>query len=456
MKIHREIHVLLAPLAILILTLATTPETATAQREKLFPEPPGLEPAVEFWKSVYSEWSENEIAFHDREDLSIVYRVMRQEKAETPEQARENRKTQEAVVDRYRRILLDLAARNPDPRTLTEEYEEVYELFGDKGSPALWRQAADRIRVQRGLKERFLQGILHAGQYRDHILAVLEEEGVPEEIAWLPMVESTFNLQARSAVGAAGVWQFMPATARDYLRVDRTVDERFDPILAARGAARLLKRNHQGLGSWPLALTAYNHGYYGMRRAVRELGTNDYMTIRRNYRGPAFGFASKNFYAEFLAALDVASNAVQFFGVYRPLRKLEFDEVDVPIAMRLDDVANAIQVDATRLWKLNPALTERVWRGQQSVPVGFRLRVPPGYARDAPVQLATAVAGRSGRRTQPLGPEGDRSRFYTVQAGDTLLSIAARHGVTVQRLVALNDIRNRDHIRIGQRLKIRR
>ncbi|MDX1660780.1 MAG: transglycosylase SLT domain-containing protein [Gemmatimonadota bacterium] len=427
-------------------------ERAFAQ--EAFPLPAGLEPAVEFWKNVYATWSNDEVVFHDRDDLSIVYEKIWQKKSETREEYRENDAAQERIVEKYRRILLDLAARNPDPRTLSGDYEDVYEAFGDKGNPARWRRAAENIRVQRGLKERFLRGLLHAGQYRDHILRVLEEEGVPREIAWLPMVESTFTIHARSKVGAAGAWQFMPSTGKLYMRVDDTVDERFDPILAARGAARLLKRNYEGLGTWPLALTAYNHGYYGMRRAVRELGTTDYMTIRRHYDGPLFGFASKNFYAEFLAALHVAENAERYFGRLSPFRALEFDVIALPTSMPLADVARAIQVNPNQLWQLNPSLSDDVWKGRRVVPAGFRLRVPPGYGREAPMQLA-AAASASGRRTRPMNASGDRARFYTVQRGDTLLSIAARHGVTVSELVSMNDIRNRNHIKVGQRLKVR-
>lgn len=430
------------------------PTAARAQQDDPFPLPKGLESAVEFWKSVYSEWSQDEVVFHDRDDLGIVYRVIDQDRSDDPEEYRENEAEQERIVQRIRSILLDLAARNPDPRTLSGDYEDVYEAFAAGAGPARWRQAADRIRVQRGLRERFLTGLLHAGQYRDHIVRIFEEEGVPVELAWLPMVESTFNIQARSSVGAAGVWQFMPATGRQFMRVDGTIDERLDPILAARGAARLLRHNYDGLGRWPLAVTAYNHGYYGMRRAVRELGTTDYMTIRRLYDGPAFGFASKNFYAEFLAALAIARNPAPHFGQIRPFQTLEFDSVILPVGMPLSAAAEAIQVDAERLWRLNPALTEAVWRGQRNVPDGFRLRVPPGYGREAPQQLAAASAARGGR-LRSVAREGG-SEFYTVQRGDTLRSIAARHDTTVSTLVALNDLRDKDVIRIGQRLRVGR
>ncbi|HUP20940.1 MAG TPA: transglycosylase SLT domain-containing protein [Gemmatimonadota bacterium] len=436
------------------------PEPAVLRTgDDLFATPVGLESAVEFWRRVYADLSEHEVVFHDRDDLGIVYEKIYQRKWETREQFASNEAAQEAIIQNYRRILLDLAARNPDPRTLSGDYEDVYELFGRAGNPERWRQAADRIRVQRGLKERFHRGLLHAGQYRPHILRIFEQEGVPAELAWLPMVESTFNIEARSSVGAAGVWQFMPGTGKLYMRVDATVDERLDPIIAARGAARLLKHNYQGLGAWPLAITAYNHGYYGMRRAVREVGTTDYMTIRRYYRGPAFGFASQNFYAEFLAALHVAENSERYFGVHQAMRGLEFDEVVVPASMPLRDIAAAVHVDPSRVWELNPSLTAAVWRGERSVPSGFRMRVPPGYGREAPMQLASAAQARTGTRTRPVGPAASASTaeagFHTVQRGDTLASIASRHGTTITQIVSLNGIRDRNHIRVGQRLRVR-
>jgi membrane-bound lytic murein transglycosylase D len=420
-----------------------------------FDVPIGLEPAVDFWKRVYSDWSQDQVAFHDRDDLSVVYRVLDQKKSDDRETYRANEGEQDAIVRRIREILLDLAARNPDPRTLSEDYEDVYDAFGPGANPAIWRKAADNIRVQRGLKERFMAGLLHAGQYHDHIVEILEDNGVPGEIAWLPMVESTFNLQARSSVGAAGVWQFMPATGRVYLRMDRSVDERFDPILAARGAARYLRNSYDDMGSWPLAITSYNHGYYGIMRAIRELGTTDYMTVRRQYDGPAFGFASKNFYAEFLAALEIAENPLVYFGEMDPFDPIEFDKFEVESSIGLHDVANALRVDPGRLWQLNPSLTDDVWRGRRNIPAGFVMRLPPGYAHEAPSQLAAALAGKSGRRVRTVEiPPDDGPRYYVVQRGDTLSSIAARHGTTVADLVQLNDLRDRNTIRIGQRLKL--
>jgi membrane-bound lytic murein transglycosylase D len=176
------------------------------------------------------------------------------------------------------------------------------------------------------------------------------------------------------------------------------------------------------------------------------------MTIRRLYDGPAFGFASKNFYAEFLAALYVAEHAEQYFGLHEPFQMLEFDVVSTPVGMRLSDIASAVQVDRDRLWQLNPSLTDEVWAGRRSVPAGFRLRVPPGYGREAPLQLASSAASRDTRTVRSSSPAGEPARVHTVRSGDTLTSIATTYGLSVGELIALNDLSDRDVIRVGQRL----
>ncbi len=114
------------------------------------------------------------------------------------------------------------------------------------------------------------------------------------------------------------MWQFMRSTGRRFLRIDAVVDERLDPYRSTEAAARFLEQNYIILGSWPLALTAYNHGPGGMKRAQEQLGTSDIATIVRKYNSRSFGFASRNFYLAFLAALEIDQNPEKFFpGIRR-------------------------------------------------------------------------------------------------------------------------------------------
>src|SRR5690606_34812377 len=178
-------------------------------------------------------------------------------------------------------------------------------------------RAAESVRFQLGQADRFREGIVRSGAWRDYIAATFEQMDVPVELAALPHVESSFNTYAYSKVGAAGMWQFMRSTGRRFLRIDAAVDERLDPYKATQAAARFLQQNYIVLDSWPLAVTAYNHGPGGMRRAREQLGTSDITTIVRNYNSRTFGFASRNFYVAFLAAVEIDADPQKFFGPIR-------------------------------------------------------------------------------------------------------------------------------------------
>ena len=196
---------------------------------------------------------------------------------------------------------------------LTAHEQRILHAFGANATPRDFRDAIDRIRFQLGQADRFHEGLIRAAVWEKEIAHTLTQHGVPAEIAALPHVESSFNLAAYSKVGAAGLWQFMPSTAKRFMRVDDMVDERLDPYSATEAAANLMLYNYRLLGTWPLAVTAYNHGPGGLRRAQDELGTSDIAVIVKRYQGATFGFASRNFYVAFLAALEVDRNAEQVF-----------------------------------------------------------------------------------------------------------------------------------------------
>ena len=169
-------------------------------------------------------------------------------------------------------------------------------LWGPNPSAILLRDATQRIRFQLGQADRFKEGLIRSSSWQTHIAETFANQGLPPELAVLPHVESSFNAAAYSKVGAAGLWQFMRSTGRRYMRVDDAVDERLDPYRSTEAAAQLLAYNYRVLGSWPLALTAYNHGAAGMRRARETVGTDDFVKINRTYNSRTFGFASRNFF----------------------------------------------------------------------------------------------------------------------------------------------------------------
>ena len=192
----------------------------------------------------------------------------------------------------------------------------------------------------------------------------------------LPHVESSFNAAAYSKVGAAGLWQFMRSTGRRYMRVDDAVDERLDPYRSTEAAAQLLAYNYRVLGSWPLALTAYNHGAAGMRRAKESVGTDDFVKINRTYSSRTFGFASRNFFPSFLAALTIDENPEKYFGALERRPEQKFRELSMPAYVRLATLERTLEVDREQLRVLNPAWRPTIYNGTRLVPRGYRLRLP--------------------------------------------------------------------------------
>jgi membrane-bound lytic murein transglycosylase D len=406
---------------------------------RALPLPPALAPNVDFWTRIYTEVDTQGGLIHDNEELHLVYGSLRFPAGASDrerERLLDNRKRY------YQGILLDLAAGQRVG--LTPDAQRVLKRFPAGATPATFRRAAENVRFQLGQADKFRAGLIRQGAFRRHIEQTLADHGVPRELVAVPHVESSYNTHAYSSVGAAGLWQFMRSTGRLYLRVDTVVDERLDPFLASRAAARLLRDNYQRLDSWPLAITAYNHGAAGMARAVRELGTRDIGVIARRYKSRSFGFASRNFYSEFLAALRIDQNPEKYFGALPIQSPVDYQTTTLTSYVPARSLTSALGVDLDTLRTHNPALRPVVWNGGKHVPKGFTLRVP---ARELARPLEVALAGIP--NSQKLAQQ-HRDRLVTVRRGDTLSKIASRYGVSARELVALNDLRSQHSIRVGQ------
>ncbi len=408
-----------------------------------FPRPAALERDVAFWTRIYSEVGTDAGLIHDTHDLGIVYEVT---KIPTGLSGRARERHTEKRKKHFKAILKKLASGRRSG--LSREEKRVLALFGPGVDNATIKRSASRVRFQLGQANKFRAGVIRSGAYKPHILATLREMNLPVEIANLPHVESSYTPTVYSRVGAAGLWQFTRSTGRRFMRVDHVVDERLDPYRASVAAARLLEQNYRVTGSWPLAITAYNHGAAGMRRAARKLGTKDITRVVREYRSRTFGFASRNFYVEFLAANDVAENAERYFGPLVLDRPIAYESMALPYFAKASQLANALGIDRETLEEANPALRPTVWRESKYIPKGFEIRVPRAAL---PKPLARGIASlpekfRYARQT--------RDTTYTVRRGDTLSTIARRHRVKVSQLVALNGLRSRNRIRVGQKLKL--
>ena len=411
----------------LSLTLILRHPAAAADTADAFAHPPELEQDVRFWIRVYTEVTTDQGLLHDDWNLGLVYEVLRFDPATSP--AQRQRRVEEAKA-RYAGLLRRFAAGSTD--NLTPHEQRILHAFGSNPTPRDFRDAIERIRFQLGQADRFHEGLIRAAVWEKQIARTLTQHGVPAEIAALPHVESSFNLAAYSKVGAAGLWQFMPGTAKRFMRVDSVVDERLDPYSATEAAANLMLYNYRLLGTWPLAVTAYNHGPGGLRRAQDELGTSDIAVIVKHYQGATFGFASRNFYVAFLAALEVDRNAEKYFGPIARLPDTDSTPVELPDYIPVDALAKAFKVDMGALRVLNPALRPPIWNGSRFVPRGYTLRLPG----NPPQSEITAAWERLPPAMRYVAQRNDGN--HRIRKGETLAGIAAASGVSVSRLLAVN------------------
>ncbi|MFL6575894.1 MAG: LysM peptidoglycan-binding domain-containing protein [Povalibacter sp.] len=410
-----------------------------ASASDAFPRPPELEADIGFWRRIYTQVSTDGGLIHDPVRLEVVYEQM-----EFPDDlsSRERSKRIDAAKKKYGHILDRLASGAQD---LSEEELRVQALWPKGTRKARFEQAAEDVRFQLGQSDRFLEGVVRSGAYKDHIASTFEKMGLPRELSALPHVESSFNTYAYSKVGAAGMWQFMRGTGRRFLRIDSVVDERLDPYRASEAAARFLEQNYIVLGSWPLALTAYNHGTAGMRRAHEQLGTSDITTIVRNYDSRTFGFASRNFYVAFLAALEIDSDPQKFFGQVKLEPKDTSQILVLPSFTPASQLTSALQVEREALRRLNPSLLPSVWNGARHAPRGFELRIPSS------IDLKTATARLASVdkfETQVADTQ------HRVRSGETLSVIAGRYSVGIAQIADLNGLRKPYRIHAGQVLTL--
>jgi membrane-bound lytic murein transglycosylase D len=337
-----------------------------------FPVYPVMFPNVRFWEKVYGTYTENQGVLHDKNNLDLIYKVINLLPKDTPGAGKINEKLVEMAQLRCQAILKKFAAGGTPQ---TSEELQIHALFKQK-NPVAFLAAVDNMRVQTGLKNRFRDGVIRSGAYMPAIRRILRTNSLPLELAYLPHVESSFNPVARSKAGAVGLWQFTSYTGKDFMMINELVDERYDLYAAAQAAALFLKENHRQLGSWPLALTAYNHGRGGMLRAKREWGS--YPLILTNYTGKSFGFASRNFYSEFVAAFRVAQRIENDPTVIkeRPL---------ISASVRLKDYASAPElrqyfgVSEEEFRRLNPALLKPVLEGKKYIPREVVIHLPPTH-----------------------------------------------------------------------------
>jgi membrane-bound lytic murein transglycosylase D len=421
----------------------------SAAQAHVIPRPEGLQQDVNFWIRVYTEVTTNEGFLHDERNLAVVYDSL---KFSTGGSSRERQRLVDERRDRHIAALRRIIAALPTEAgrdALSDEDKRILALWGPNPSAIILKEATTRIRFQLGQADRFKEGLIRSSSWETHIAETFANQGLPPELAVLPHVESSFNAAAYSKVGAAGLWQFMRSTGKRYMRIDDAVDERLDPYRSTEAAAQLLAYNYRVLGSWPLALTAYNHGAAGMRRAKESVGTDDFVKINRTYTSRTFGFASRNFFPSFLAALTIDENPEKYFGALQRRPEQKFHEISMPAYVRLATLERALGVDREQLRLLNPGWRPTIFSGTRLVPKGYRLRLPADTAEKWTAELLMAQLPAN-----ELYAGQVVARSHRIRKGESLAAIAQRYGLTAARLADLNGMSVNATLRTGRHLQL--
>lgn len=285
-------------------------------------------------------------------------------------------------------------------------------------------------------KRGFMENALgRAATYMPMVRQVFAEEGVPQDLAYLAVIESGFRNEAKSRAKAVGMWQFIRSTGRIYgLTANAWVEERRDPVKSTRAAARYLKRLYETSGDWYLAVSGYNAGPGTLERAYQNIGTRNFWDMARSRW---LRTETKNYVPELCAAILVGRNPERYGLRIVPLAPYTYETVSVPSMTSLAVLARCAGTDTATLKALNPELL----RGS-TPPGSYTLRVPPGKALECLRQLARMTGGK-----QPA------FQHYTVRKGDTLAKVARRFKLTEDELLDANDL-SAKQFKAGKRLLV--
>ena len=295
-------------------------------------------------------------------------------------------------------------------------------------------------RFQTTERNYFIRAYRLSGKYRPYIVQQMRKAGLPEDLSWLPLIESGFKTRALSRARALGLWQFIASTAYRFdLRRDRWVDQRMDPELSTQAAINYLSSLHELFGDWTTVLAAYNCGEGNVLRRIRQQRVNYLDDFWDLYlRLP---LETARYVPRFLAALHIIKNPAEYgFTDLRLDQPLKYDKVEINRQMRLKDIANAMQVRAAELEELNPSLR---YKATPNYP--FTLNLPPETSETFLASLEQIPKWQPPKRAYVV---------HRVRLGETVSGIALKYRVPVHRIVRANGLRSASRIRAGQRLKI--
>ena len=301
-------------------------------------------------------------------------------------------------------------------------------------------QAEINLFTKGGERRFFIESLIRSGRYRDRIVSALKEAGLPEELSWLPLIESGFKTHALSRSRALGLWQFIPSTGYKFgLNRNKFIDERMDPAKATRAAIDYLKELHSMFGDWSTVLAAYNCGEGRVLRVIRSQNINYLDNFWDLYE--KLPRETARYVPRFLATLHVLNN-LEAYGMDQVIvdQPLEFETVIVNKQVSLGNVAKSMGVNEKVLKDLNPELRYKILPGDS-----YSLRIPPGNAKLLLSQIDGIPVSRTPQRAYV---------YHRVRHGETLSVIARKYRTSVGSIMRANKMRRSNYIVAGKRIKI--
>jgi membrane-bound lytic murein transglycosylase D len=293
--------------------------------------------------------------------------------------------------------------------------------------------------------QRYLE---RSSRYIPMMKGVFRERGMPDDLAYVAMIESGFSATALSHASAVGYWQFIRGTGKRYsLRIDPHVDERRDPILSTQAAASYLDSLYTMFGDWYLSLGGYNAGENRIQRAVNAKRSKDFWYLASFKSKRVLPVETRNYIPKFIAAVKIAKDPQKYgFTDIDFHAEFDYESVIIEKPISLDLLAKTLSVEYEELRRMNPRYKT------DFVPIYAdrtnAVRVPRGQ-RDQAVAALPAVGSEAPK------VYAESFEWYKVRRGDTISTIARRHGTSIAALREINDLTGRrNFIRVGQKLKV--
>ncbi len=353
----------------------------------------GLRRRVGFWFDIYTRYSSRYHVIHHVDYPWIIYKVIDTTKiflADTGTNKWTKYHRAKALVKNEQAFVrneLYKMSRMKNYNRLTIEQQRYYNILQEvPGSrKTVFANASKNLRTQLGQKDFYRGGLMSSSKYLPLMEEIFAQYDLPVELTRLPLVESSFNENAISKVGASGIWQFMPLVGKAYLKITDNIDERNSPLKATEAAAKLMMMNFKITQAWPLAITAYNHGASGIMKASRISRSRDLPTIIDRYSSHTFGFASSNFFCSFVAALYGERYQDEVFGDVPKLLPHRSDMLKLSTNYRAKTFIDIAGITMEELRLFNPDLKAKLITPNTTLPRGYRVFLPQG--RKAQVEL---------------------------------------------------------------------